>query len=208
MRALLLVLLVGCDTGGPPDFSAKLVAHFPMEDVANGKVADTSGNHHDGMCTTCPTVEAGKAGMGYRFDGGDQQVDFAPTPAFDEVVRGFSATAWIKVDMAPPQLPGCAAVKGAMWSICITPDMHPAFGSFTAEGATVAAGEWHHIAISYDGKQKRIVLDGAQVGVTAASISSETGQLILGAELIGVADDVQIYGGLLTDEEIAMLVTP
>jgi hypothetical protein len=208
VRALLLVVLAGCETGGPPDLSAKLVAHYPMDDTTGGKVTDTGGNHLDGMCTTCPTVEAGKSAMALRFDGGDQQVDVASNPAFDEVVRGFSAAAWIKLDAAPPQLPGCAAVKGAMWSICVSTAMHPAFGSFTAEGATLTVGEWHHIAISYDGKQKRVVLDGAEAGTAPGSIMKETGQLILGAELIGVADDVQIFSGVLTDEEIADLVTP
>jgi concanavalin A-like lectin/glucanase superfamily protein len=207
VRALLVLLLVGCETGGPPDFSAKLVAHYPMEDTAAGKVADTSGNHRDGACTTCPTVEAGKVGMAFRFDGGDQQVDVDPAAAFNEVVRGFSAAAWIKLDMAPPQLPGCAMVKGAMWSICVTPELNPAFGSFSAT-TTVTVGEWHHFAISYDGKVKRIVVDGSEVGMTAASITSEPGQLVLGAELIGLADDAQVYSGVLTDEEIAALVTP
>jgi len=208
VRALLVVVVIaGCETGGPPDLSAKLVAHYPMDDVGAGKVADASGNHHDGMCTTCPTVEPGKSASALRFDGGDQQVDVAPDPAFNEVVRGFSAAAWIKLDMAPPQLPGCAMVKGAMWSICVTPELKPAFTSF-AGSATLTMGEWHHIAISYDGKMKRIVLDGAEVGTTAASILSEPGQLVLGAELIGLADDARVFSGVLTDEEIAALVTP
>ena len=208
MRALLLVILAaGCETGDPPDFSAKLVAHYPMEDSAGGVVADISGNKRDGMCTTCPTVEAGMAGMAFRFDGGDQQIDVPANAAFNTVVRGFSAAAWIKLDMAPPQLPGCAMVKGSMWSICVNPDMQPAFGSFAA-AATLTVGTWHHIAISYDGKSRRIVLDGVEAGVTAASIPSEMGQLVLGAELIGMADDARIYEGVLTDDEIAELRTP
>jgi len=209
VRAILVaVLLAGCETGGPPDFSAKLVAHYPLEDASGGVVADISGNNHPGGCTTCPPVEAGKSGMAFRFDGGDQQIDVAPHRAFDEVVRGFSAAAWVKLDMPPPQLPGCAMIKGAMWSICVTEDMHPTFGSFGATAATLTVGGWHHIAISYDGKQKRIVLDGTEVGTTAAAILSEPGQLVIGAELIGMADDARVYSGVLSDEEIAMLATP
>ena len=208
MRALLIVVLVaGCETGGPPDLSAQLIAHYPMDEVAAGTVADAAGNHN-GMCTVCPTVEAGKVGMAMRFDGGDQQVDIPMDKAFDSVGRGFSAAAWIRLDMAPPQLPGCAAVKGTMWSICVTPGMHPAFGSFTVETSTLTVGEWHHIAISYDFKVRRLVVDGTEVGTTPASIPTDTGQIILGGKLIGLADDIRVYGGVLTDEEIAMLVAP
>jgi hypothetical protein len=209
VRALLVLsLLAGCETGGPPDFSAKLVAHYPLEDTNNGKVVDTSGNHRDGACTFCPLVEAaGKSGAALRFDGGDQQVDVDPNTAFDDVIRGFSAAAWIKLDMAPPQLPGCAMVKGMMWSICITPQLEPAFGEFAAN-AMITVGDWHHIAISYDGKQRRIVLDGAEAGTMAGTIKSDPGQLVIGAELIGLADDAQVFSGVLTDEEIAMLITP
>src|SRR5262245_34913015 len=103
-----------------------------MDEVSGGKVADSAGNHRDGVCTTCPTVEAGKAGSAFRFDGGDQQIDVAPDPAFDGVIRGFSAAVWVKLEMAPPLLPGCALVKGAMWSICVTKELQPAFGSFAA----------------------------------------------------------------------------
>ncbi|HEX5060762.1 MAG TPA: LamG domain-containing protein [Kofleriaceae bacterium] len=208
MRALLLVVLVACDTGGPPDYSAQLVAHYTMDSGTGGTVADSSGNHYDGMCTVCPTAEAGKVGGALRFNGGDQQVDVPSLAAFDYVARGFSASAWVFVDMPPPQLPGCPIIKGAMWSICVTPDMHPEFSSFEATSATLTAGEWHHIAISYDGKMKRIVLDGVEAGTMAASILSENGQIILGGELIGVADDIRVYSGVLTDDEIADLVTP
>ena len=208
MRALLLVVLVACDTGGPPDFSAQLVAHYTMDSAMGGTVADTSGSHYDGMCTVCPTAEAGKFGGALRFDGGDQQVDVPSLAAFDYVARGFSASAWVKVDMPPPQLPGCPIIKGAMWSICVTPDMHPAFGSFDAPGGTLTPGEWHHIVISYDGKVKRVVLDRVDVGTTAAAIMSDTGQIILGGELIGVADDIQVYSGVLTDDEIGDLARP
>jgi hypothetical protein len=209
VRALLIIgVLSGCETGGPPDYSARLVAHYTMEGTTGGKVTDSGGNHRDGMCTTCPIAEAGKIGMALRFDGGDQQVDVPAHADFDTVIRGFSAAAWIKVDMAPPQIPGCAALKGAMWSICVTTLMHPQFGSFATDGGTLTAGQWHHIAISYDGKSRRIVLDGAEVGTTPSSIPGDTGQLILGGELIGVADDIRIYSGVLSDDEIAMLVAP
>jgi hypothetical protein len=178
-----------------------------MDATTGGKVTDSNGKH-DGTCTVCPSVEAGRLNMALRFDGGDQQVDVPPHAELDNVIRGFSVAAWIKVDMAPPNLPGCAALKGTMWSICVTPGMKPLFGSFTGEAGTLTMGAWHHIAITYDGKQRRIVLDGTEAGVTPASIPSDTGQLILGGELIGVADDIRIFSGVLTDDEIAMLAMP
>ena len=206
MRALLLVLLVGCETGDPPDYSAKLTARYPMDDLVAGKASDISGNNHHGMCTTCPGVEAGKSISAFRFDGGDQEVHVEPNPAFDGVVRGFSAAAWVKVDIAPPTIPGCAMVKGAMWSLCVTPDLKAAFGSFMAGAITV--GTWHHIAISYDGETKRIVVDGTEAGTQPGTVMSEASGLLIGAELMGAVDEAHVFDGVLTDEEIADLVTP
>ena len=103
MRALLLLAcLAACDTGDAP--SATLVAHYAMDDVDGNRATDSSGNDHHGMCTTCPALVAGKKGMAYSFDGGDQQVDVIENPAFT-LERGMSVAAWVKVDAMPATIP-------------------------------------------------------------------------------------------------------
>jgi len=178
-----------------------------MDDLVSGKVTDASGSNLHGMCTTCPTVEAGMSLSAFRFDGGDQQIDVMPDPAFDNITRGISAAAWVKVDMPPPAIPGCAMVKGGMWSLCITPQMNPAFGSFIASSPITAAA-WHHLAITYDGKDRRIYVDGAEVGSMPGAVMADAGGLVIGAELVGLVDEAQVFSGVLTAAEITDLMTP
>src|SRR5262245_18539231 len=96
VRVLLLVL-VAC---GGTSTNAQLVAWYRFDDLVAGRVTDASGNNHDGACTSCPSLEAGKLGSAFRFNGGDQQIDVPPNPAF-ATTRGLSAAAWVKLDAAP-----------------------------------------------------------------------------------------------------------
>lgn len=206
LRALLLVALVACETGSPPTGEARLIAHYPMDDLVAGKVTDITGNGHHGMCTTCPPVEAGKIGSGYNFDGGDQQIDIPADAAFN-TGRAMSVAAFVKLDTAPPTVAGCAAVRGNAWQLCITPALAPAFGSLTGTGS-VTLGAFHHVAIIWDGTNKRIALDGAEVLSQAGTVGNDPAGITLGAELIGVVDDVRIYDGALTDEQLATIAMP
>ncbi|HEV7559150.1 MAG TPA: hypothetical protein VGO00_26935, partial [Kofleriaceae bacterium] len=117
--------------------SQGLVARYTMEAIAKTapEVADTSTHGHDGTCTTCPVVAAGKHGMGYQFDGTDiihvAGTDVLRTPT------GFTVAAWFNV--AGPEL-GCFVNKivgdadANSWQACMQTSNVVTFYSNKASG--------------------------------------------------------------------------
>jgi hypothetical protein len=196
----LALLIAACETESE-QVDAILVAHYSFDELSGGLTQDVGGFGLHGTCTLCPSLEAGKVGNALRFNGGDQQVDVAPDARFDS--RTFSVAAWVKLDVAPP-IPGCPALKGAAWQLCIDQTLHPTFGTAVAS-ATLTLGAFHHVAIVYDGAMKRIYLDGTEVHAEAGTVPADASELALGAELVGVADEIFIYGGVLSASQRALL---
>ncbi|MFA6450142.1 MAG: glycoside hydrolase family 38 C-terminal domain-containing protein [bacterium] len=86
-------------------------------------------------------------------------------------------------------------------------------------GPLPSAGEWHHIAGTYDGAAIRLYVDGKQVGETAASgkMIATTDSLFIGAKSAGsakgdffkgVLDKITIWNYALSPSHIGKLANP
>ena len=80
--------------------------------------------------------------------------------------------------------------------------------------ATVSAGNWYHLAGSFDGGTSRVFINGVLAGLTAGdSVSSVTGPYrigssqTLGGPTNGKIDDVRFYQRALSPAEIKTLAT-
>jgi hypothetical protein len=122
---------------------------------------------------------------------------FAPVVAFDGQYSGmligqpapsvisapFSASAWISLGTLPPA-PGCVFASGDLqtdlgaFALLVTPTSTPntvSLSGLLAGNQVVAAvvsinpGDWHNVAVTYDGTNITLYLDGQQVGQTSAS---------------------------------------
>jgi putative heme-binding domain-containing protein len=83
------------------------------------------------------------------------------------------------------------------------------------EPAKLIDGQWHHVAGTFDGKQMRLYIDGKKVGEleqpgklapgrpTAGSIGAYNGR---NEPFNGGIDDMRVYTGALTEEQVAQLV--
>jgi len=76
-------------------------------------------------------------------------------------------------------------------------------------------GQWHHVAGIFDGKQMRLYIDGKKVSELAAPGKLAPGKPTIGSigayngrhePFNGGIDDMRVYTGALTDEQVAQLV--
>lgn len=88
----------------------------------------------------------------------------------------------------------------------------------TATGV-VSAGEWYHVAVTYDGDFMRIYCDGQLITEMPKSGTIDTNPAVAasignqppgagGQAFDGLIDDVRVYARALTAEEIAAMVPP
>jgi hypothetical protein len=104
---------------------------------------------------------------------------------------------------AQPQLGACMNIGGGSGAVK---------QAWSAPG-TIAAGQWHFGALTYDGATLALHLDGVRVSQAAVGLlrSSGYGDFILGrradsfAHFNGALDDVRFYNRALGDAEIASL---
>ena len=183
-----------------------------VEDVARGHLVACSGN--------CPVPTIGRNGGALGFDGSVflstvQTADLDPS-------SGFTIATW--VNLAAPSVSArtamitkTVATGGAdTYALFVnTADLLSVFeiGGVQAGGPMIALGVWRHIAMSSDGTRIRGYVDGAVVADIAASLLSDSHDVLFGADdnapithfLIGALDDVMIFSRALTDGEVAEL---
>ena len=99
--------------------------------------------------------------------------------------------------------------------------MHPPLGGFKPEPlsseSVITDDQWHHIGFVWDGSYRSLYVDGVEVAKDTKALTqalmSSNGGLYIGASkdldatgfFSGLIDDVRIYDGALTAEEIAAL---
>ncbi len=199
-----------------------LVAAFNFDVDGAGTVIDLSGNGNDGICTpgsTCPTFTAsgGHSGGAYDFTGNGNFIEVRNEASFDFTIA-FSASLWMRTSNfgnAWAQLLG----KGdSAWGIerqLKTGSI--SFTTFTPSSDNLVGppnlqdGQWHHVAVVYDGSRKLLYVDGqvaAQRNLTAA-ISTNNVAVRLGfnteyptGQYDGRIDDVRIYNRALSQAEV------
>ena len=200
------------------------------DDPADGVRDETDLGHH-GSCVECPEAVPGVLDGAYAFMG-DQHVSIPHHATLE--ADTFTVAAWIRPSGAGPAA-RFAAVSKPVGSenantfelyIVDTQPESAVFGCGNADAdITVfvphhAPGVWTHLAGSYDGETCRIYVNGNPAGEVpgpVAGVSMDAQPLLIGADIDygtvvdafeGELDDVQLYGEVLTDEQISMLAHP
>lgn len=211
-----------------------LVAWYPMDDdPSDGTVEDATLRGLDAHCDPeageCPRAADGRVGRSVEVDGAPQQhLRVEPDPAL-EAGDGLTIAAWIHV--AQPTRANVATRihddgldgAAALWTLEVDAAGRAGFATFDGTAverlwsavASVPAGEWIHVAATFDGTTKRLWLGGSVVAeASAGAISGTGGALLIGGggaadeflPLPGRLDDVRIYGRALDETEVAELV--
>ena len=113
------------------------------------------------------------------------------------------ANAW-QVEVQPPD------------EVCVTGPRKDCFS------AGITTNQWFHFAGTWDGQDKRLFVDGVEIGAVQSTIQVDDVDLVLGADyrmtaegdidtvvipLTGALDDIRIYDRVLTPSEISELAT-
>jgi len=199
-----------------------LVAAFGFNDSDNTP-ADSSGNGNHGSCTeglTCPAYvpTGGHLGNGaYNFAGSGNYIEIANEDQFDFTTT-FTVSLWMKVNGFANGWEGVATKGDSAWGVSrYQGSRNVTFTTFSPASddiqgtAIVDDNQWHHVAIVYDGNQKRLYVDGqldAERTFTD-SVSTNNLKVRLGyneeyppADYSGLLDDVRIYNRALSQAEI------
>ena len=154
--AILMTTNVQADDG--------LVAHWTFDEGKGQQLLDRSGHGHHGTLHGPEWVESG-AGHALRFDGVDDYVDCGSPAGLD--LRGpLSLELWVHPNAPTAAEPGILGkffesyaityYRGACW-FYISSGGNAVIGS-------VKAGQWNHVAATFDGEQLRVYIDGQETG--------------------------------------------
>lgn len=210
--------------------STAAFAQIPMQNLKawyklNGDASDSSGNGNHGTNSgATPTVDRfGKVGKAMNFNG-SAKISI-PTPNFTwSQDSAFTLSMWIKADS---NLAGVAFFVGngtggnfvTLFQTGTTGNIN--FGVTRQGSAWQRANgtlpnfyQWHHIVGVYNGGSVKLFVDGTQVGTATYSMTSTAviqpiyiGSDFATAYFEGDIDDVALYSGELTQQQITSIYT-
>jgi hypothetical protein len=223
----------GSNDGGGS--GAQPFARYTMDTVGVHTVPDALGTaSRDAYCNDCPTAVAGHIDGALAFNVGSSLIQFLTidSDSLFEHMTAFSVAGW--VNLASINEVACVFSKpfGPLqtntWQFCVDAGGVPEFFSISPDGQdalaptgpdliSMAANTWYHVAITFDGNQKLIWIDGATVASRpSAPFSVDQSPVVIGGDLdnrtdflapvYGSIDDVQFYAVALTKGDIARLI--
>ena len=192
-------------------------------DEGSGLTASDSVDGNDGTIYGA-TWTGGKVNGALSFDGVDDYVEIPHSTSLD-ITDQIAVSAWINLKSRNLQALGGTIIRKGAWPVVVP---RPAWGfdiqygklrafiydevsGYEVRGDTVlSAGEWYHVAFTYDGSEIQIYLDGELEGNPTphvGHIASTPAPVWIGRKngvdfFDGKIDEVAIYSRALTADEI------
>ncbi|MHC5060838.1 MAG: LamG-like jellyroll fold domain-containing protein [Planctomycetota bacterium] len=229
-------------SGGDVD-SSGLVGWWKLDEASGLTAADSSGNGNDATLTNMAGNEwtnGVKAGA-LEFDspGASDDMVIVNQHASINDLETFTLTTWVYVN-SHRYVEGAGVHSGygrffqkhpgsfifclgyySDQNMVLSADGWGNRGFWRTDNGTIQAGQWYHVAVSYDysstANNPVFYIDGVSVNVNetetpSGSRGSDTSNLLLGTQgppwsqhLDGILDDMRIYNRILTAVEIATL---
>lgn len=205
-------------TGGRP----VAVYHF---DEGEGSVAHDSARRHDATITGAKWT-TGKYGDALEFVAEDKDVLTVPSSRDLQFPNGFTIEAWVEPTSGHPWTPIVTKQGGEGFSYGLfaggSTEGVPA-GYIRSEGelgpgvagSELEAGIWSYVALTYDGEDLRLYINGELIASHAASPPENSdGALQIGADTFeghyfdGKIDELSLYNTALTADEVTPDTTP
>jgi len=205
------------------------VMHLAMNEKVSGNsktLYDDSGNtnngttYYGGNATGMDCRVSGKYGSGCQFDGTDDYVDAGTAPSL-QITGAITVEAWVKpntlsgyhriIDKFPGSYHGWSFYQSSqsfgfqLYTTELT-EYYPSGSPMTT------AGNWYHVAATYDGSYMRTYANGVLVGTPQAktgliyndgTTNIDIGRNFGGSQYFGGSiDDVRIYNYARTSKQI------
>ena len=203
-----------------------LVGYWKFDEGTGGSAGDSSGANNNGTVRGASWV-SGKVSGALQFDGINDDVSIPSTPALQLAGKSFSFSAWIKPDIVSGKAINILGkhnsngFKSYYFALNRDNSKSGAVSIFSGSAwidsplNSIIAGEWAHVAVSYNntsgviGLYKNGSLLGAQIATT--SYVNTNNPLLIGAFesagwfFDGAIDEVRMYNRSLNASEIQVL---
>jgi subtilisin family serine protease len=225
------------DTGNAPKVSVPLtqtinsipgalVGHWALDETSGNTASDSSGNNNPGALINGPVWDAaGKIGRALSFDGTNDYVSLG-NPAVLIPGSAITLASWVKLNSTSStrfiisKYDGLSPSNDTFLRYQASTGMGCSIGGTPVTASTsIVAGQWYHVACTYDGANIKVYVNGAQIVSLAktGAIADEVGtSWLIGARtpatpsvfMHGLLDDVRIYNFALSAAEISVLNNP
>ena len=192
-----------------------LIGYWNMNAGSGDKVADASGNGHDGTAKNAKWVD-GKIGKALEFNGADSIVDI---PYFPEITpkEGATLAAWV---FPTDKTRSCIVGQFEGYGVALFTDLQlksVIWGDDWVITTTIPQNEWSHVAMTWDVKnsERMIFLNGKTVEKKGGAQPVPQVQNDLGIGLwigwpagwgddsfMGIIDEVKMWNRVLGEDEI------
>ena len=208
-----------------PPLPAGLVAGWNFNENSGTTAADATSNANTATLVNGASWSAGKYGSGMRVNGNSQYLSIANSASINLAGNAMAFSAWVN----PVAEAGDRVLFGKFYNSTMTSPYYqyglelrntsntPVFEIGTSGGALeasmgsgLAAGQWTHLAVVFNGSQVQFYTNGTLTSTVAisASITARSAPMYLGADispnqfLNGTLDDVRLYNRTLTQAEV------
>lgn len=208
----------------------QLVAWYKLDETDGTTMNDSSGKgNHGTFVPNGATLELGAPGIAggtaLRLAPNENSAAYAEVPGFDPLDAGFTMSVWFQADATlDPTVAGILskndeqpgspfALAGAGGQVVWFGDGAEAPDAASGDG-TLVLEQTHHVVVTYDpaGPLVKLYLDGALAseGTDDGTVTDVRAALQIGtvngvAGWAGLIDDIQIYGKVLSDDDVTWL---
>jgi hypothetical protein len=199
---------------------AGLIGWWKLDETEGNTVKDSSGNNHNGTLIGNAKWAQGKIGGAVELDGKSGFVQIADKSAFD-IAGQITLASWVNIRSVPAEYTAIVTKGDSSWRLSTAQrerKFHCSvnnYNSIILDGSTeVAANEWHHVAMVYNGDEIRIYVDGKLDATKPwkGGIAKNDFDVLIGENaeqkgrfFDGLIDDVRIYNYALKDFDIMAL---
>ncbi len=212
----------------PASVDATAMGHWPFEEGAGAVASDKTGNGLHGTLINGPIWSAGKTAGGLTFDGINDYLQVSNSGQLSP--QKVTLAVWAKPSsFANTNWNSTLANVGLHeWSdgyygLAIDTTGKPIAllnigggeqNAYYLEGAAISAGQWHHLALSYDNATLRLYVDGASAGslsINRIRTSNASPLLVArrgdaGYHFKGTLDDVRVFSRAMTSTDIGAIM--
>jgi hypothetical protein len=221
MIVIAILGIIVCSKDNPTgindsDDSAELIAHYPFNSNSN----DASSNNHNGTVigATLTTDRFGNENSAYAFDGADDYISITNTAILK--TDAISITAWIKINSLAVDWMDIVSYGPLGHVLAVDENGHVIGGlqfSWTCEfecSTYVATEDWFFITLTRDSNHNiKLYVNGSEESSNKCDIANPKYDFninigrdpSIGEYFNGDIDEVRIYKGVLTKQEIVDL---